>query len=199
MTIRYLNVDCIDTFPFPQNIRPEQEQQLEAIGEAYHEHRRQLMLGMQLGLTKTYNLFHSRAISSTKIDNKDKTIQQLMKHLEKNADVISLEEAIARIIKLRDLHVKMDNAVLEAYGWQDMALKHDFYEVDYLPENDRIRYTISPEARKEILKRLLELNHKIHEQEEKNGLLVKTKKGSKAKRKNDFPNQNIFQLDSINK
>jgi len=83
----------------------------------------------------------------------------------------------------------MDNAVLEAYGWQDVALNHDFYEVDFLPENDRIRYTISPDARKEILNRLLELNHKIHEQEEKDGLLVKTKKGSKAKRKNDFPEQ----------
>lgn len=28
-------------------------------------------------------------------------------------------------------------------------------------ENDRVRYTIHPEARKEILKRLLLLNHKI--------------------------------------
>ena len=36
------------------------------------------------------------------------------------------------------------------------------YEVDYLPENDRIRYTISPNAKKEVLKRLLKLNHKIH-------------------------------------
>lgn len=40
-----------------------------------------------------------------------------------------------------------------------------FYEVNYLPENDRLRSTIHPEARKEILKRLLELNHKIHEEE----------------------------------
>jgi hypothetical protein len=32
------------------------------------------------------------------------------------------------------------------------------------------RYTIAPPARKEILKRLLELNHKIHEQEVKAGL-----------------------------
>ncbi|KHE91391.1 MAG: hypothetical protein SCABRO_02866 [Candidatus Scalindua brodae] len=112
-----------------------------------------------------------------------------MKHLEKDADAISLEEAVAGIIKLRELHMKMDNVVLEAYGWQDVALNHDFYEVDYLPENDRIRYTISPEARKEILKRLLELNHTIHEQEEKDGLLEKTKKGSKTKRENDFPEQ----------
>lgn len=53
----------------------------------------------------------------------------------------------------------MDTAVLTAYGWQEIALAHNFYEVDYLPENDRIRFTISPQARKEVLKRLLQLNH----------------------------------------
>ena len=45
-----------------------------------------------------------------------------------------------------------------------------FYEVDYLPENDRIRYTISPEARKEVLKRLLLLNHERYEEEIQQGL-----------------------------
>jgi len=184
--LRYTPSSCFETFPFPQNLRIEQERQLEAIGEAYHEHRKQLMLGMQLGLTKTYNLFHRNTITATKVDNKDKTVQQLVKHLEKDADAISLEEAVAGIIKLRELHMKMDNVVLEAYGWQDMALNHDFYEVDYLPENDRIRYTISPEARKEILKRLLELNHKIHEQEEKDGLLEKPKREAKQKEKTTF-------------
>lgn len=69
----------------------------------------------------------------------------------------------------------MDNAVLEAYGWSDIQLRHNFYEVDYLPENDRIRYTIHPEARKEILKRLLGLNHKIHEEEVAAGLWDKKK------------------------
>ena len=36
---------------------------------------------------------------------------------------------------------------------------HDFHEVETLPENDRVRYTISPTARKEVLRRLLALNH----------------------------------------
>jgi hypothetical protein len=34
-----------------------------------------------------------------------------------------------------------------------------------LPENDRIRFTISPDSRKGILKRLLLLNHQVHKQE----------------------------------
>lgn len=74
----------------------------------------------------------------------------------------------------------MDEAVLDAYGWGltptlskgegGIQLRHDFYEVDYLPENDRVRFTIHPDARKEVLNRLLELNHKIHEEEVGNGL-----------------------------
>jgi uncharacterized protein (DUF433 family) len=60
----------------------------------------------------------------------------------------------------------MDEAVLDAYGWNDIELKHDFYEVDYLPENDRVRFTIHPDARKEVLKRLLELNHQLYAEEQ---------------------------------
>jgi len=76
------------------------------------------------------------------------------------------------------LQSKLDNKFLEVYGWQDIELIQDFYEMDYLPENDRIRFTIHPDARKEILKRLLELNHKIHEEEVKAGLWDK-KSGNK--------------------
>ena len=70
-----------------------------------------------------------------------------------------------------------------------VELRHDFYEVDYLPENDRVRYTIHPEARKEILKRLLELNHKIHAEEVEMGLWekkAKTKAKGKAKAKSNY-------------
>ncbi len=72
----------------------------------------------------------------------------------------------------------MDEAVLAAYGWDKagpdgpaIELRHDFYEVDYLPENDRVRYTIHPDARREVLKRLLKLNHRYHEEEVKAGLV----------------------------
>ena len=63
-----------------------------------------------------------------------------------------------------------DMAVLYSYGWLDISLRHGFYEVDYLPENDRVRYTIHPDARKEVLKRLLLLNHERFEKEVANGL-----------------------------
>jgi len=75
-----------------------------------------------------------------------KEVWNLWNHLQKHVDVCTLGEAIAGIIELRGLHVLMDEAVLETYGWTDVRLRHDFYEVDYLPENDRVRYTIHPEA-----------------------------------------------------
>ncbi len=177
--IRYVNVDCIDTFPISESLSSTIQNSLENIGEAYHEHRRKLMLAMQLGLTKTYNLFHSNAITAQSVDDKDKQVASLQKHLEKTVNTISFDEAIKGILKLRVLHVQMDEEVLNAYGWNDIELKHDFYEVDYLPENDRVRFTIHPDARKEVLKRLLELNHKIHEEEKESGLLDKKKTVSK--------------------
>lgn len=187
--IRYLNVDCIDTFPFPQNLNTAQKHQLEQIGETYHEHRHQLTLGIQLGLTKNYNLFHSRALptpeqaggiavlSPKEIEKKyRKETAHLVKNLATNQEATyTLEQALAGIHRLRTLHVEMDQAVLEAYGWSDIALRHNFYEVDYLPENDRVRYTIHPEARREVLKRLLELNHKVYAEEVAQGLHEKGK------------------------
>ena len=53
--------------------------------------------------------------------------------------------------------------------------------MSYLPENDRVRFTIHSDARKEVLKRLLELNHKIHEEEVELGLWDKKKTVSKVK------------------
>jgi hypothetical protein len=188
--INYSPPRCFETFPFPKKLTQKQEQLLETIGEDYHELRRKLMLAIQLGLTKTYNLFHSNTITAQSINDKEKQVASLQKHLEKTADTISFEEAVQGIIKLRELHVQMDAAVLDAYSWNDIKLFHDFYEVDYLPENDRVRFTIHPDARKEVLKRLLELNHKIHEEEVAAGLWDKktTSKAKKSKATN--PDQN---------
>ena len=204
----YSTTELLQTFPFPQNLTTNQEQKLEEIGETYHEHRRQLMLQLRLGLTKTYNAFHAKEIQASGIKSEHiktldkkaiekqygKEVWNLWNNLQKisqsarvdtsaEATVCTLEEAIAGIVELRSLHVLMDEVVLEAYGWTDLRLRHDFYEVDYLPENDRIRYTIHPDARKEVLKRLLELNHKIHDEEVAAGLWDKkttSKKAAKA-------------------
>ncbi len=194
--LRYTPSDVFETFPFPQNISQSQEQRLDHIGESYHEHRRQLMLAIQLGLTKTYNLFHAKLLrpiapEEEQLDDKDlqkllgKDAAHLHKHLAKTPGTIPFNEAVTGILKLRDLHIHMDNAVLEAYGWSDINLRNNFYEVEYLPENDRVRYTIHPDARREILKRLLELNHLVHKQEVEDGFWEKKGKESKTGKQRD--------------
>ena len=204
-TIRYTPTDCYETFPFPENISNTMEQKLQKIGESLYKHRSNLMLITQLGLTKIYNAIHTKEISDKLLsidlsffDKKSietefgKEVCSLWAHLKKIGNSCSLKEAISGIIKLRELHIQMDNTVLEAYSWQDIDLRHYFYEVDNLPENDRLRFTIHPDARKEVLKRLLDLNHKIHEEEVKAGLWDKktgTKKEGKEKSTGDQVNE----------
>ena len=112
-----------------------------------------------------------------------KETQNIWNHLNITDNVCTLEDAVEDVKHLRKLQKEMDEAVLKAYGWDDLDLAHDFYEVDYLPENDRVRDTISPEARKEVLKRLLLLNHEIYEEEVKQGLHDKKKTKAKANKK----------------
>jgi hypothetical protein len=98
------------------------------------ELRKTFMKINRMGLTEMYNLFH---------DNKSTSVD-------------------SSILKIRQLHSQIDNLTLEAYGWNDIELQHGFYGVEYLPENDRNRFTINPNARKEILTRLIKLNHQLH-------------------------------------
>lgn len=169
----YTPTTIYQPFPFPQNVLPAQTKALECIGEAYHEYRRQLMLKMKLGLTKTYNQFHNKRLAFINGELQDKEIEKqygketliLRNHLQKTQSACSFNEAVEGILELRRLHKEMDETVLKAYNWTDIDLAHNFYEVEYLPENDRIRYTISPDSRREILKRLLQLNHEIHAKE----------------------------------
>ncbi len=115
-------------------------------GGALDAHRCELMLDRQEGLTKTYNRVHSP------------------------------EEDAADIVRLRELHVALDYAVRDAYGWTDLDLGHDFHET-----RQGVRYTFEPVVRQEILDRLLELNLERRAAEEAAGLHAKTK-GSSPRR-----------------
>lgn len=187
--LRYSPTDCFETYAFPEGQWDRPNSVLAAMGERYHEHRRALMRLVWLGLTDIYNLFHDPAVNSNWQEDKktkSKPLSKLMKHLEKRDDGCTMDEAIAGIIELRRLHVQLDSAVRDAYGWQDLNLGHDFREVETLPENDRVRYTISPDARREVLKRLLALNHQRAAEEAAAAAPVKTKgreQGGKRKRK----------------
>lgn len=152
--LRYSPSKCFDTFPFPTGLWQTADPALAAIGEQYHEHRRALMRQLWLGLTPIYNLFHDPALTPA-----------LVAKVSKQPEDVA-EAGYYGLLELRRRHVALDHAIRDAYGWhpaagsgQGLDLGHDFYEVETLPENDRVRYTISPDARKEVLRRLLALNH----------------------------------------
>jgi hypothetical protein len=84
------------------------------------------------------------------------------------------DESSADIQKLRELHVEMDQAVAAAYGWTDLKLDHGFHET-----KQGVRFTISEPARREVLQRLLKLNHERYAEEVKQGL--HSKKGAAKK------------------
>ena len=88
---------------------------LEEVGREYYEFRAQLMDKTGLGLTQTYNRFHNPGDNSPEI------------------------------VKLRQLHQQMDEAVLEAYGWGDIkpecgfVLEYCDLDTEELPEQIRGR------------------------------------------------------------
>jgi hypothetical protein len=89
------------------------------------------------------------------------------------------EETDDDIAKLRRLHVEMDQAVAAAYGWTGLDLDHGFHET-----RQGVRYTISEPARREVLARLLKLNHERYAAEVAQGLHEKKKsRASKGRNK----------------
>ncbi|MBX5131263.1 N-6 DNA methylase [Rhizobium lentis] len=120
---------------------------LESAGQAYHNHRAALMVAADEGMTKTYNRFH-------KFDEQSELIK-----------------------RLRELHDEMDQAVLRAYGWHDLAdeLRPEFLSED--TEDDHTyqgRYFWNAEGRDRVLSRLLALNAERHAEEVRKGIAPKS-------------------------
>ncbi|MFO7681052.1 MAG: hypothetical protein R6X34_13470 [Chloroflexota bacterium] len=98
--------------------------------------------------------------------------------------------------------MEIDNAVAAAYGWHTstgstaaLDLDHGFHE-----KAQGIRYTISEPARREVLTRLLQLNHQRHAEEQEHGGKGEGEKEKKAPTKTraatrkKAPNQDDGQL-----
>ncbi|MDX2611049.1 Eco57I restriction-modification methylase domain-containing protein [Streptomyces stelliscabiei] len=108
--------------------RPRVQGALDEAGRTLNHARREIMLRRALNLTKLYNLV--------------------------NAPVIS-DSADPDVARLRQIHAELDEAVMAAYGWDDVPLDHGFYTYRQME-----RWTVSPAARVEILDRLLEENQR---------------------------------------
>ena len=114
--------------------------ELDELGETYHSYRESLLVDKSIGLTKFYNRFHDQSDDDSQVE------------------------------LMRGLHCEIDLAVVRVYGWDDIDLEHGYHEVPYLPENDRVRFTISGRARLEVLRRLSDLNRQRYEEEVAQGL-----------------------------
>jgi hypothetical protein len=145
---RYSISDCFDTFPFPRTV--EGNALLSQAGQEYYLLRRELMLGLGVGLTSIYNRFHA------------------------------VEDASEAVMKLRELHCVMDRTVAAAYDWGDLDLGHGFHET-----RQGIGFTISDQARREVLRRLLKLNHERYTEEVRQGLHKKKKRRAPIEDDND--------------
>jgi hypothetical protein len=122
----------------------ERDPTLEAAGEAYYGFRADLMVARNKGLTKTYNDFHDQRLRN------DREIQQL-----------------------RDLHHAMDQAVLRAYGWEDLAAAAAPVFLNEENEDEfayQGRLFWPSDFRDEILARLLALNAERHADEVRRGV-----------------------------
>ncbi len=111
--------------PFPL---PPESEALASMGRILHGERREIMLRRQLGLTGLYNLVNSPEIGA---------------------------EADPDVARMRQIHIELDEVVMDAYGWPDVALDHGHHTYRQME-----RWTVSPTARVEILDRLLEENHR---------------------------------------
>jgi hypothetical protein len=112
-------------------------------GYAYHAARAELMIARNEGLTKTYNHFHLRGDNTPGIAN------------------------------LRELHAEIDDAVLRAYGWNDLADRAapEFIEQDSDEgKTPKTHLDWPAEFKDELLARLLTLNSERYDAERSAGL-----------------------------
>lgn len=119
--LNYAASDCLDPFPFPKPDPRTVIPELETAGERLYSARAKYMVDTDQGLTKTYNAI------------KDPSCTDL------------------RILDLRRLHEQMDRAVLDAYGWKDIAVP------PYCPVSDADREALKA-FEDEVIDRLYVLN-----------------------------------------
>jgi hypothetical protein len=117
--------------------------EFEALGEAYYRFRAELMVSRNQGLTSLYNDFHDQ--------------------LKQDSE----------IWELRRRHDEMDQAVLAAYGWNELPEcqffeenpSEDGEEESDAPKRKKFRYRWPDDFRDDILARLLLLNRERAEEE----------------------------------
>jgi len=151
--------------------KPDNFAGLRLSGRSFNERRNAILTKREWGLTRLSNSIHDSDCS--------------------DSDIQELRSSIAAL----------DMSVLDAYGWSDIELNHDFHHVDYLPAGRNLRYTISEPARLEILHRLADLNLQRHKEEANQGstgsdsVKSASKPASKSKSTSSAPISDLFDGD----
>ncbi len=146
-----------DPFPFPALEEGELKQRIRDLGERLDAHRkRQQELHPGLTLTGIYNVLE-KLRADEPLTAKDKQIH--------DQGLVTL---------LRQIHDELDEAVLEAYGWSDLAANATHCSVGLRPSlaNESAHPLTSNFSfyQDELLTRLVALNHE-RAAEEKHGLI----------------------------
>jgi hypothetical protein len=151
--LRYTPSDGFETFP-----QPELTGRMDQAAKNLDTFRRTLMKGRRVGLTALYNLVHDSAVQ-------DDDIAQL------RGIGVEIDEAVRQAYSLdeeretgiREFEARVASAPLPS--WHEIELGHGFHET-----RQGMRFTISPQARVDVLDKLLALNHYRYRQEVERGL-----------------------------
>ncbi len=165
-TPAYVGSRCFDTFPFPECL---------------------LLKGRQVASDA-----QEESIESVGASYYSARAATLLKHNLGLTDAYNMfhnpENTTSEIQKWRDLRTQLDQTVAAAYGWSDLDLGHGFHET-----KQGVRHTIGEAARREVLKRLLKLNHERHEEEIRQVPQSKTKRlRDRKKQKTDLGDMPLF-------
>jgi hypothetical protein len=137
---------------FPFPLTKTMDSSLGSLGDSFHKYRQSLMNDRKEGITDTYNRFHDAS------------------------------DVSADIAQLRMLHVEVDQAVVAAYGWDDLDLGHNFHDT-----KQGVRFTINEASRSTVMNRLLALNHQRYAEEARAGLHEKKAPSNKRGRTESKP------------
>ena len=108
--------------------RPIETAEVAELGASFASLCAEVMVRRDVGLTKLFSLIFDPRVDS------------------------DVDQDVGRV---RDAQARLDQSLLDAYGWGDIALSHGHYEYRQM-----MRWTLSPGARTEILERLLEENQR---------------------------------------
>lgn len=164
--IRYTSTDCFETFPRPLDGRLDAA---EDVGNAYYQHRQNVCIANNEGLTATYNRFHDP------------------------------EESSLEFFEFRKLHEDMDRAVLDAYGWTDIPTSSEFVLDDEVEREHGAsrrkrpyRYRWPDDVHDEVLARLLALNAERAAEERRSGSAAAKATGKRAAKQPGSKSRSLF-------